>query len=131
MNAARTGGFRAPDRLLRSRDFLRLRREGKAHRSRNFLVSVTVADSRHLRRTSVPGNRRLGVTVSRAVGNAAVRSRVKRCIREWFRGSRHLLAEDIDLVVIARRGAAAKSGREIAAELCSALRIPHHGDDGR
>jgi len=59
---------------------------------------------------------RLGLTVSRKVGNAVVRNRVKRSIREWFR----IVKGDLqarDLVVIARPGAARLAGVEIFAEL--------------
>jgi ribonuclease P protein component len=40
------------------------------------------------------------------VGNAVVRNRVKRRVREWFRGARSTFPESWDIVVIARRGAA-------------------------
>jgi ribonuclease P protein component len=50
---------------------------------------------------------RLGLTVSRKVGNAVVRNRVKRRIREWFRRERHEFEGVWDVVVIARREAAA------------------------
>lgn len=49
---------------------------------------------------------RLGVTVSRKVGNAVVRNRVKRWIREWFRQERVRMAPGTEVVVIARRQAA-------------------------
>jgi ribonuclease P protein component len=49
---------------------------------------------------------RLGLTVSRQVGGAVVRNRLKRWIREWFREARRHLVPGTDLVVIARRGAA-------------------------
>lgn len=49
---------------------------------------------------------RLGVTVSRRVGNAVVRNRVKRRIREWFRRARADLQPGAQVVVIARREAA-------------------------
>jgi len=64
---------------------------------------------------------RLGVTVSRRVGNAVVRNRVKRGIREWFRRSQRLLAPRVDLVVIARQGAARLGAREISQELSEVL----------
>jgi len=51
------------------------------------------------------------------VGNAVTRNRVKRAIREWFRGSRASLLAAGDLVVIARKGASRLSAREICAEL--------------
>ncbi len=48
---------------------------------------------------------RIGVSVSRRVGNAVVRNRWKRLIREAFRLSRAQMPEGIDLVVIPRRDA--------------------------
>jgi len=46
------------------------------------------------------------LTVSRKVGNAVVRNRVKRRIREWFRCARASFPGSLDIVVIARRQAA-------------------------
>ena len=47
-------------------------------------------------------SRRLGISVSRKVGNAVVRNRIKRGVRDRFRRQRGLLPESVDLVVIAR-----------------------------
>jgi len=52
------------------------------------------------------GRRRLGVTVSSRVGNAVVRAKVKRWLRELFRKRRGLLPQGVDAVVIARPAAA-------------------------
>ncbi len=60
---------------------------------------------------------RLGVTVSRRVGNAVVRNRLKRRIREWFRRKRRALPEGLDLVVIGRRGAVGLSSEELCQQL--------------
>lgn len=60
---------------------------------------------------------RLGLTVSRKVGGAVVRNRVKRRVREWFRLSRAQLSAGVDLVVIARRGAGGLATCQIASEL--------------
>jgi ribonuclease P protein component len=55
----------------------------------------------------VPGNgARLGLTVSRKVGNSVVRNLVKRRIRAWFRVARARFPDAWDIVVIARRQAA-------------------------
>ncbi len=45
---------------------------------------------------------RLGVTASRKVGNAVVRNRVKRLVREAFRCTRELWSPGLDLIVIVR-----------------------------
>jgi ribonuclease P protein component len=66
-----------------------------------------------LRQTVAIEKTRLGVTVSRRVGNAVVRNRIKRAVREWFRWNRGRLEERADLVVIARQGAEELSTREI------------------
>ena len=58
------------------------------------------------------GFARLGVTVSSRVGNAVVRNRVKRWVREAFRAAAAALPA-VDLVVIAR-SAAPEAGLEAA-----------------
>ncbi len=62
------------------------------------------------------GRRRLGLTVSSKVGNAVVRTRVKRLLREAFRTRRRLLPDSVDAVIIARPGAGDLSAAEMAAE---------------
>jgi ribonuclease P protein component len=62
---------------------------------------------------------RLGLTVSRRVGHAVVRNRLKRRIREWFLRHRSMLPTGVDLVVIARAPAARLSWTELEADLCA------------
>lgn len=100
----RTGRFERADRLLNSRDFRRIGRAGERLATRHFVVLVGAGET--LREAQ---RNRLGVTVSRRVGNAVVRNRIKRSVREWFRRSRGSLAAPVDLVVIARREAATLS----------------------
>jgi ribonuclease P protein component len=59
----------------------------------------------------------LGVTVSRKVGNAVQRNRVKRRIREWFRHNCAALPATVAVVVIAREGAAGLGPEETKDEL--------------
>ncbi len=70
---------------------------------------------------------RLGLTVSRKVGGAVVRNRVKRRVREWFRHSRKALPAGVDLVVIARRGAGELSTEQTQGSLAElAQRVRRH-----
>ncbi len=108
--------LRRSDRLLVSRDFARVGRQGARQTSREFVMLVAPARIHEARRTSAPV-RRIGITASRKVGNAVVRNRVKRGVREWFRRGRGALPADVDVVVIARRDAAGLSGAELEGRL--------------
>jgi ribonuclease P protein component len=48
------------------------------------------------------GHPRLGLSVSRRVGSAPVRNRIKRLLREAFRFGQHELSVGYDLVVVVR-----------------------------
>jgi ribonuclease P protein component len=60
---------------------------------------------------------RLGITASSRIGNAIIRNRVKRIVREVFRHRRNRLDLADDLVVIAKPGAEKLSYAQAATEL--------------
>jgi ribonuclease P protein component len=75
------------------------------------------------RRTDEDGTRngaRLGITVSKRIGNAVARNRLKRAVREWFRRSFEERDQPWEIVVIAREGAKELSSADIRAELAGA-----------
>lgn len=76
---------------------------------------------------------RLGVTASRRVGNAVVRNRIKRRIREWFRRNRGAVPGQRDLIVIARQGAANLDAASTWQQLHTAAERlrSHSGTNGR
>lgn len=80
---------------------MRIQETGRKIATANFLAFlIEPAGQQHVR---------LGVTVSRRVGNAVVRNRVKRLIRESFRQNKEQICAGLDLVIVARPSAAEAS----------------------
>jgi ribonuclease P protein component len=84
-------------RLSRSADFDRVFRNGRSHACREFVLYVFP------RAEEAPP--RLGLSVSRKVGGAVERNRVKRLVREAFAAESGRLPAGADAVVVARRDA--------------------------
>jgi ribonuclease P protein component len=76
----------------------------------------------HLMVFARAGSGRMGVTVSRKVGGAVVRNRVKRWIRECYRRRRTDFPEQVDFVVVARPAAAAAGHAGLCRELAALAR---------
>jgi ribonuclease P protein component len=87
--------FTPSDRLRKRFEFRRLRDVARRVHTRSFVLLIA--------RSQQPQSR-LGITVSRQVGNAVRRNRVKRLVRETFRQQRSLFPDACDLVVIAKSG---------------------------
>jgi ribonuclease P protein component len=101
-------------RLVRSAEYARVQgQEGRRQRGRLFLLVVA------------PGNgpmTRVGFAVSRKVGNAVVRNRVKRWIREGLRKVPGPQGGVWDLVFVARAEAAESSLGAVVAEMDALFR---------
>jgi len=100
--------FQKEARLTRRSEFLRLARTGKKAFTPHFIV---------IRKDNDQMGRRLGVTVSSKVGNAVVRNRVKRKLREFFRRQQQRFQANQDTLIIARRGAGDLSHGNLHREL--------------
>jgi ribonuclease P protein component len=89
-DVTRSFAFPRQARLRREQEFKRVYQGGKR---------LQVAPLRFVALRRSDGQSRLGLSISRKVGDPVVRNRWKRAIREAFRLNRHLLREPFDLVV--------------------------------
>ena len=97
--------FPAKARLKQRADFQRVYRDGARAVGRHVVVFLMRADAHE---------GRFGVTASRRVGNAVVRSRCKRRLRELYRTHRQELDEfPADMVVNARGSCASVPWTEL------------------
>lgn len=82
-------------RLKQARDFARVRREGRRLACGCFIANWQILP---------PGSAtHLGVITAKKLGNAPVRARARRLLREVFRLHQHDLAQPVDLVLVAQR----------------------------
>jgi ribonuclease P protein component len=106
--SAAPSAFGRARRVRKQAEFQRIQASGKRVTTKHFILLVAAQP--------VPGVARLGLVVSRRVGGAVVRNRIKRLCRECFRLSRALLPDGVDLVVIPKRGAESMKLHEVQAE---------------
>lgn len=96
--------MKAALRLRQSRDFARVRRQGKVYRHPVMLLSVCA--------NSLPGNR-YGFIVGKAVGAAVARNRCKRRLRALMDAIHGCLQQGYDIVIIARPALLQQPFREL------------------
>jgi ribonuclease P protein component len=101
-------------RIKQGRDFARLRQEGE-----RLTNGCLIANWRSLPSDSPS---RLGVITSAKIGNAVVRSRARRLLREAFRLHQHELAQPVDLVLVARQSLRAKGFGGVEKDFLTTLR---------
>lgn len=90
--------------LKRNSDFQKVYRTGKSYANKYLVMYILDNDSEDIR---------LGISVSKKVGNSIVRHRITRLIRESYRLNCEMFSSGLDIVVIARASAKDKRYKEI------------------
>ena len=94
--------------LKRNADFQNVYKNGKSYANRYLVMYVLENQT---------GRNRLGISVSKKVGNSIVRHRVTRLIRESYRLQEDMFNSGLDMIVIARKSAKDKTCQDIGSAL--------------
>ena len=84
--------FSKQDKIRKGHDYSRLKTEGNVFKTKLLVFNFMESD-----------RMRLGLIVTKKVGDSVTRNRTKRWIREVFRLNRAAFARPVDLVVIPRK----------------------------
>jgi ribonuclease P protein component len=87
--------FTKRNRILRPGEFRELYREGTRYSVKEFLLFV---------KSEGQGPPRFGLSVSKRIGSATTRNRIKRYLRETFRTHKGELKSGIRMLIVARPG---------------------------
>ncbi len=93
---------------MKNKDFQVVYKNGKSYANK-YLVMYLLNNNKE--------ENRLGISVSKKVGNSVVRHRVTRLIREAYRLNKEKFLNGYDIVVIARASANGKTYQEIESAL--------------
>ena len=96
------------DSLRKNRDFQIVFKTGKSYANKILVMYV---------KENGTEKNRLGISVSKKVGNSVVRHRVKRLIKESYRLREKVFNSGLDIVIIARNSAADASYQEVESAL--------------
>lgn len=99
--------------LKLNKDFRRLYSRGK-----NFVSGYTVVYASKNR----SGKNRLGLTVSKSIGKAVKRNRLKRLMRESYRLMEEKINPGFDIIIVARGRALGKTQAQIQRDIEYAMR---------
>ena len=98
--------YPASARIRRRAEYRRIQGSKARVHAKHFILLLSSSETQ-----------RLGITVTKKVGNAVARNRVKRVLREVFRRNRDLFPEQTDVVVIAKKGAPRLGYEAVRSEL--------------
>ena len=108
-------------RVKKEKDFNAIFQEGKSVANRKFVVYRLENSEQHFR---------VGLSVSKKLGNAVTRNQIKRRIRHVLITHKDQIIENLDFVVIARKGVEEMNYTEIEKNLLHVLRLANIYQEG-
>ena len=93
---------------MKNKDFQYIYKKGKSYANK-YLIMYIIKNKKE--------ENRLGISVSKKVGNSIVRHRITRLIRESYRLQESIFQSGYDIVIVARTNAKEKSYKEIESAL--------------
>lgn len=100
--------FVKADRLLKRKDFLRLSKTGSKYYNRHFLAIFFSGKT---------DKTRIGITVTKKIGRAVKRNRIKRYVREYYRVNKHTIKDHWDINIIVRKDVAGLTFSQVCSSL--------------
>lgn len=100
--------------LKKNTDFQKVYRHGKSYANKYLVMYILENNSTR---------NRLGISVSKKVGNSVLRHRLTRLIRESYRLNESKFQKNFDIVIVARVAAKEKSFEEIKSALLHVANI--------
>ena len=101
-------------RVKKEKDFSAIFKEGKSFANRKFVIYRLENNEQHFR---------VGLSVSKKLGNAVTRNQIKRRIRHILIEHKNQLVENVDFVVIARKGVEILEYAEMEKNLLHVLKL--------
>lgn len=96
------------DSLKKNKDFQIVYKKGKSNANKYLVMYIM---ENHTEKN------RIGISVSKKVGNSIVRHRLTRLIRESYRLQEDRFTRGLDMIIIAREGAKGRTYKEIESAL--------------
>ena len=108
--------YKFSESLKSNIDFRCVYKNGKSYANKYLVMYVLENDNR---------KNRIGISVSKKVGNSVVRHRITRLIRESYRLHENIFNSGLDIVVVARKSAAFVGYAEIESALLHLSKLHH------
>ncbi len=100
--------------IKKNKDFKDIYRTGKSYANKYLVMYV---------KNNGLSSNRIGISVSKKVGNSVVRHRITRLVRESYRLSEDNILNGLDIVVVARANANGKDYSEIDSAVIHLMKL--------